>query len=226
MHVTAAIIAGGLASRFGGRDKSSLRVGNRPILDRQMEALRPLTDCLLVVANRPEPFATYGLDVVADAIPGVGALGGIYTALTAAKTEYVLVLAADLPFITAPFLRFVVAEAASVDLAIPRPADGYQPLCACYARACLEPIRRRIAAGVLSVHALAAEVRTRQIGPAELAEYDPHGLLFFNVNAPADLARAQQLAEQHEGQTNRIMQRGVAASTDADVPPGRQQNHR
>jgi len=212
MPFTAAIIAGGRASRLAGRDKSSLRVGDRSILDRQLDVIRPLTDRILVVTNRPERFALTGLPVIRDAVPGMAALGGIYTALTAATTDCVLVLAGDMPFLNGPFLEHLVRAADSVDLAIPRSADGYQPLCACYARSCVEPVRRHLANRALRIQDLAAEVRTREIGATELAEYDPHGLLFFNVNTPGDYERAQQLAERYDDQTDRIMRRGQSGA--------------
>ena len=50
---TAAIVAGGVASRLGGRAKSTLPLGHGSILDRQLAVLRPLTDRILVVANDP-----------------------------------------------------------------------------------------------------------------------------------------------------------------------------
>jgi molybdopterin-guanine dinucleotide biosynthesis protein A len=196
---TAAIIAGGPASRLGGRDKSGLPVNGRSILDRQLAALGPLTDRILVVANHPDRFRASGLPVVRDVLPGAAALGGIYTALISAPTEYVLVVACDLPFLTERFLDHLARCAPGVDLAIPRSADGYQPMCACYSRECLEPIRRRIADGSLRVQDLATEVRTREIGPEELAAYDPDGLLFFNVNTTGDYERAQHLARRFDG---------------------------
>ncbi len=193
MHWTAAIVAGGAASRLNGTDKSRLRVGGRSILERQLAALAPLTDRVVIVANDPDRFRDIGWPVVQDLMPGTAALGALYTALTTATTDRVLVLACDMPFLTGAFLQHVVARAAEVDLAIPRSADGYQPLCACYARACLEPVRRRLARGALRIQDLVRDVRTREIGADELAAVDPHGLLLFNVNTPDDYERARQL---------------------------------
>jgi molybdopterin-guanine dinucleotide biosynthesis protein A len=200
---TAAIIAGGPASRLRGRDKSSLPVGNRSILDRQLAVLRPLTDRILVVANHPDRFRSTGVPVIRDVLPGAAALGGIYTALSSATTDYVIVIACDMPFLTGRFLEHLAEAAQGVDLAIPRSADGYQPMCASYSRDCLEPIRRRIADRTFRIQDLTTEVRTREIGPEELAAYDPDGLLFFNVNTPDDYERAQQLAERLEGRPER-----------------------
>ena len=195
---TAAIIAGGPASRLGGRDKSGLPVGDHSILDRQLEVLRPLTDRILIVANQPGRFRATGLPVVGDVLTGAGALGGIYTALDSAGTEYVLAVACDMPFLTARFLEHLVNAALDFDLVIPRSPDGLQPLCAVYSRRCLQAIRARIADGALRVQDLAADVRAREIGPEELAGFDPDGRLFFNVNTAADYARAREVAARTE----------------------------
>ena len=191
MPWTAAIVAGGAASRLNGRDKSQLRVGGRSILERQLAALDSLADRIVIVANDAARFRAAGVPVVEDLVPGTAALGGIYTALATATTDRVLVIACDMPFLTGRFLRHVVACADEVDLAIPRSADGYQPLCACYARSCLEPVRRRVETGALRVQDLVSEVRTREIAPDELAPFDPNGVLLFNVNTPDDYERAR-----------------------------------
>ena len=201
---TAAIVAGGVASRLGGRAKSTLPLGNGSILDRQLAVLRPLTDRILVVANDPERFSHAAVPVVADLVPGAAALGGIYTALSAATTEAVLVVAGDLPFLTGRFLEHLADAAAGFDLTIPRSTDGLQPMCAMYSRACLEPIGARIATATLRIQDLAADVRTREIGPEELAPYDPDGLLFFNINTQADYQRALEIAARHEDRITRV----------------------
>ena len=192
MH-SAAILAGGRARRLGGRDKSRIVVGGRTILARQLDVLRRLVPRVVIVANDPEAFADAGVPVLPDAVPGRGSLGGIYTALAAAEGP-VLVLACDMPFVTEAFLARVVAAGRDVDVAIPRGRDGYQPLCASYGPACAEPLRRRIERGALKVVDLLADVRVHEIGPDEIATFDPDGLLLLNVNTAADVARAEQAA--------------------------------
>jgi molybdopterin-guanine dinucleotide biosynthesis protein A len=193
--VDAAILAGGRARRFGGRDKSSLDVGGASILDRQLAALRGVAGRILVVSGNPARYQERGLDAVADLVPGAASMGGLYTALSHAATEHVLVVACDLPFLTASFLRRLAAAAEPADAAVvPRSTDGWQPLCAVYARSLAEPARRQIDAGRLKIVDLLASSRVREIGPDAIAEDDPDGLLFFNVNSPADWQLANQLA--------------------------------
>jgi molybdopterin-guanine dinucleotide biosynthesis protein A len=188
---TAAILAGGRARRLGGLDKSRLLIGGRSILQRHIELLQGLVDRVVVVADEPGRFADVGVPVLADTRPGCGSLGGIYTAVAGAESP-VLVLACDMPFVTAPFLARVLEVGWEADIAIPRASDGYHPLCACYGPACAAPIRRRMDAGTLKVMDLLSDVRVRELGPDELAPFDPDGLLLLNINTPDDLARAER----------------------------------
>ncbi|MBI2834741.1 MAG: molybdenum cofactor guanylyltransferase [Acidobacteria bacterium] len=189
MH-TAAILSGGRARRFGGRDKSALVVGAERIIDRQIAVLHAVADRVLIVTNARDRHAGLGLAVFEDLRPGCGTLGGIYTALMASETEQTLIIACDMPFLRAPFLRHVLAAGRGTDIAVPRTRAGYEPLCASYARTCLGPIGRRLEAGALKVVDLLSEVGVREIGPEETAAYDPDGTMFFNINTPQDYARA------------------------------------
>jgi molybdopterin-guanine dinucleotide biosynthesis protein A len=192
--VDAAILAGGRARRFGGRDKSALRVGRASILARQLRALHGLAERVIIV-GAPDCFRERGVTVVADLLQNAGALGGIYTALSAARSDHVLVLACDLPFVTASLLTRLMALAGEdSDAVVPRAADGWQPLCAVYARRLMAPIRHHVESGHLKVVDLLAAVRVHEFGPDEIAAVDPDGQLFFNVNTPDDLKQAARLA--------------------------------
>lgn len=188
MH-TAAILAGGRARRLGGLDKSRLTIGGQTILQRQIDLLQGVVDRVVVIANDVDRFAGLQVPVVPDRVPGAGSLGGIYTAVTAADGP-VLVVACDMPFLTAPFLARLLERGQDVDVALPRGPDGYHPLCACYAPTCADPIRRRLESGALKVIDLLTDLRVRELGPDELEAFDPDGLLLTNINTPDDLARA------------------------------------
>ncbi len=186
---TAAILAGGRASRLGGRDKSHIVIDGRTILDRQLHVLRRSVDRVVIVANDPARFAASGVPVFEDLVPDAGALGGIYTALGVAK-EPVLIIACDMPYLTAPFLTRVIESGHGADVAVPRTADGFHPLCAYYTQACAGPIRQRLDTGKLKVLDLFGDVHVRTIDPVEIAAFDPDGLLLLNINTPDDLNRA------------------------------------
>jgi molybdopterin-guanine dinucleotide biosynthesis protein A len=189
----AAILAGGRGRRLGGRDKASLPLGATRLIDRQVALLRPLVDELFAVVARSAPPADLGVPIVTDLVDA-GALGALYTALVRSPAERTLVVACDLPFLTAAFLRHLLEAAVGVDAAVPRTADGWQPLCACYTPAGAAVIGRRIEAGALKVVDVLPELRLREIGPQEIRRFDPDGWLLFNVNTPDDYARAQRRA--------------------------------
>jgi molybdenum cofactor guanylyltransferase len=192
--LAAAILTGGRASRMGGARKGALPIDGVRIIDRQLAALRQVTSTIFVVSSAAGA-ADADLPIVRDLVPDRGALGGIYTAIVSSPAERTLVLACDLPFVSAALLAHMAAIDA--DLVIPRTARGYEPLCAIYARACADPIRRRLEQGnergALAASTLPEGVTVAEIGPEVLAEYDGEGLLFVNVNTPHDYERAKEL---------------------------------
>jgi molybdopterin-guanine dinucleotide biosynthesis protein A len=188
--LSAAILAGGRASRLGGLDKSALAVDGRSILDRQLAVLRRLTSSILIVANDPTRFAETGVPVKSDRIAGAGALGGLYTALVEAPTELVLVVACDMPFLTHTFLAWLIDQARGVDVVLPKDVHGRHPLCAVYATRVAPHLKSCIEAGRLRVGSALEGLSVCEIGPEQLAPYDQDGRLLLNVNTPGDYALA------------------------------------
>lgn len=187
---TAAILAGGRARRLGGADKSALLVGGTTILERQLAVLRSVTPHILIVSSDEHRYRDAGVPVVRDRVAGAGSLGGIYTALVEAPTEHILVMACDMPFLTAPFLTRLAALGADPDAALARDARGRHPLCAAWARRCAPHLRTRIDQGRLRVLEALDGLQVREMDPHELAQFDPDERLLLNVNTPDDYARA------------------------------------
>ena len=198
--VSAAILAGGRARRFGGADKASLPIGRARIIDRQLAALSAVADDIRIVASDGDRYAGLGVRVIADAISGAGPLGGLYSALLDASRDRVFILACDLPFVTAALFERLATESGTgqeVDAVVPRSARGLEPLCALYMTRCAGAARARIERGDLKVADLLADLRVRELGPESLAPYDD-GSLFENVNTPHDHARARGWVELNE----------------------------
>lgn len=190
MNWSAAILAGGRARRLGGQDKSALIVDGRRFIDRQREALQPLTDRIVLVGYRgahPAPFP-----VEHDRWPDTGPLGGLATALLTATTDRVLVLACDLPYVTTQFLAFLADVDPGATAVIPICDGRWQPLCAVYARRAADTLVAALARGDRAVAPAVSQLRPRLIGRDEWAPFDRSGHLLANVNTPDDLARIRQ----------------------------------
>ena len=187
--LSCAILAGGLASRFDGRDKSALVVSGRTILDRQVAELSQMTADILIVGGSARPEYPAGVRHVADHVPGCGPLGGLHTALTEAHAPVVAIVGCDMPFISAPLLRYLVALANGPerpDVVVPRTERGYHPLCAVYTRVCLEPVTRRLAGRQLKLDGLFEDVRVRVVATDALAAFGEPDRLLANLNTPLD----------------------------------------
>ncbi len=182
---SAAILAGGRATRFGGRDKGSLVVDGRRIVDRQMTELRQVAADLLVVGGAPRTDWT-GVRHVRDTFPGSGPMGGLHAALVEARGAATIVIACDMPYVTAALLGHLLSLTDAADVVVPRTERGYHPLCAAYTRACLDPIGRLLAARDLRVTALFDEVRVRMVTRDVLAAFGDPERLLANVNTPEE----------------------------------------
>jgi len=181
---SAAILSGGKSTRFGGRDKSALLVGGRSILLRQMRELAQVAGDVMIIGGNPPRDAVGTARLLADHIPGCGPLGGLHTALTEAIGSAVVVVACDMPYVTAPLLAHLLTLTCEADAVVPRTDRGYHPMCAAYTRACLEPIARRLGEGRLRMSDMLADVRVRGVTGRELGAFGDPDRLLANINTP------------------------------------------
>jgi molybdopterin-guanine dinucleotide biosynthesis protein A len=198
MQIAGAILAGGQASRLGGRPKALLPFGDARIIDHQIAVLHEAVGDgeVFIVANDASLYEPLGLRVVADLVSGAGALGGLLTALAESPAARTIVLACDLPFVTAPFAEFLARQCGGHDVALPKTDDGYHPLCACWSREALPELERRAALGRRRIIDALSALRVREVGLGELARFEPlAGTLLFNVNTPHEYERALQLQQ-------------------------------
>ena len=128
-----------------GRDKSALPVNGEPLWQRQLAVLRATEPAEIFISGKSDgPYADCGVEILADEIPGCGPFGGIATALRLCTSERLLVLAVDMPAMTAEFLRSLLEESQRTAMGvIPSvAADGrrranVEPLTAIYPRTAL-----------------------------------------------------------------------------------------
>jgi molybdopterin-guanine dinucleotide biosynthesis protein A len=189
---SAAILAGGRATRFNGRDKSALRVDGCTILDRQVATLASVSADVLVVGDRIE-MAPGPARLVRDLVPGCGPLGGLHAALSAARGDALFLIACDMPFVSSPLIEYLFSLAGDADIVVPQNERGYHPLCAVYTRACLEPAAERLADGRLRMRELVESMRTRIVTAPEIGRFGDPDRLLANVNTPADYAALEAL---------------------------------
>jgi molybdopterin-guanine dinucleotide biosynthesis protein A len=171
------------------------------LVDRVAAAVRSVTEEVVLIANDPALFESVGLPVRSDAVPGAGALGGVYTALLWASERGctgALAVACDLPFPSARLLADLarVGEAEDVDVVVPESTGprGVEPLFAYYSVTCLAEMEAALARRELELVGFSRALRVRRVPLAEVLRYGDPARLFFNVNTREDREVAERLA--------------------------------
>jgi molybdopterin-guanine dinucleotide biosynthesis protein A len=187
--VTLAVIAGGQGRRLAGVAKGLLELQGRPVLERLLELAPRFADVLLV-ANAPEPYARFGLRTVADRVPGKGAPGGVHAALAGARTEWVLAVACDMPFISPEAVRVLLeARAPEVDAVCFTVGGRVEPLLAVYRASLAGTWGQALLTEEPSLRALLSRCGARLLPEDALRAVDPQLRSLVNLNTPEDLAR-------------------------------------
>ncbi|HJP91080.1 MAG TPA: molybdenum cofactor guanylyltransferase [Pyrinomonadaceae bacterium] len=186
MDIEAFILAGGASSRMG-TDKSQLRLDNQTFTERIASTLQMLTDSVTVVGR-----STLNLPSVADIYPQWGAFGGLHAAFAACKREWAIVVACDLPFVTAELFSHLASLRTDHEAVVPIQADERpQPLAALYR---VDPCLERAAELIESEHRrpldLLDAVKTRWVQFAEIRNLAQSEMFFVNINTPEDYYEA------------------------------------
>ncbi|MFU8891067.1 MAG: formate dehydrogenase accessory sulfurtransferase FdhD [Anaerosomatales bacterium] len=192
---TAAVLAGGRSMRMGV-DKTLLEVDGVPLVARVVESVTRVCAHTFVVTNRPESLD--GIDladevtVLTDEVPYQGPLGGLVTALKEAPDEWVLAVAADMPYLSAAVVQALWDARGGADAVMPVTPEGPEPLLALYSRACLPAARRVLATGRRRLVAIFSEINAVEVPIESLRSVDPELRSFLNVNTPEELAEARE----------------------------------
>lgn len=191
MGVTGIILAGGRSSRMGA-EKGLQELCGKPLIHYAIEALSGLCNTI-IISSSSEAYHSLGFKVVADVIPGIGPMGGIYSTLRQSKTEENLVLSCDLPFASVELLSYILENSKGYKVAVPWLGDQhYEPLCGFYHLSILDQINAFIENNNYKLPDIFDEIRiNRLVINNELDFY--HANLFLNVNSKHDLTLAENL---------------------------------
>jgi molybdenum cofactor guanylyltransferase len=186
MRFSAVLLTGGKSSRFGS-DKALVKIDGVELWRRQISLLRALGPQEIFVAAAEAPiWIDDQLQFVRDAMSNAGPLSGVAAALCECATSHLLVLAVDLPQMTADFLRSLVDLGSESCGAVPKRNGFFEPLAAIYPKSCGAPADRQLRAGKFMMQDfvnVALEENLLAVHDVQRSEE----LLFTNMNTPGDL---------------------------------------
>ena len=169
-----------------GRDKALLPYRGTTLVEHLARAVQEAAGSVALIAE-PGRYASLGYPVHPDKFPGCGPLGGVYTALSVSSTDWNLIVACDMPGISADVLRSLLQGAAVSGkscVAASGTSGEPEPLCAVYHRVCLPALARAIQGKRFKMKDLIAELDSMA------TSVDASALA--NVNTPAEWAEFEQ----------------------------------
>ncbi len=181
--ITGTVLAGGKSSRMG-RDKSLLTLAGITLIERVVSALDQVFESVVIISDRETSYDFLEVPVCPDIFKNCGPLGGIHTALTIAKTEWIFVATCDLAFLTSDVVLSIVDRPLQTDVVITSTGSGIQPLCGAYSRRCRQSLEEHLKNGQLSVFRFLQDISTLTI------DISGNGLALTNINTPDEYTRA------------------------------------
>ena len=172
------------------------------LLEHTVRLMAAHCDEVVVVLNDPAAWPTLRARLVSDIYPDGGSLGGIYSGMQAAAHPFIFAVAGDMPFLNPALIDWMIRRPRDYDVLIPRVSEekarnrlGVESLHAIYSRVCSTPIRRQLEAGNPQVIGFFPQVSVHFVERATVAELDPAGTAFRNINTPAELDEVRRLLD-------------------------------
>jgi len=184
MATTGIILAGGKSTRMG-EDKGLVFLDGSPMIAHVIEHLKEVVDEIIVIANNAE-YQQFGFPVYSDLVMGKGPVGGIYTGLFYSKTEVNLCISCDAPFVSAPFLKWLLSRANSSNITLPRFNENVYQLIGVYKKSAFPIFKKNLNSDRLKLSKVNDEAG------CAIVDAGKSGLLlrekeFSNMNRKSDL---------------------------------------
>jgi molybdopterin-guanine dinucleotide biosynthesis protein A len=183
------VLAGGGGRRLGGA-KAGAELAGRPLIGYPLAALEEAGMEAVVVAKADSDLPPLAVPLVEEPRRPRHPLCGIVAALRHAGERPLVVVACDMPFVSAELLAWLAATAEP--LVVPSVGGRLQPLLARYDHS-LEPALAEGLAGRAPLQSTVAGLDPRLIREEELARFGDPRRLCFNVNTHSDLETAERL---------------------------------
>jgi molybdopterin-guanine dinucleotide biosynthesis protein A len=148
----------------------------------------------VVIVTRDEQEVRGRWHYVRDEIRDRGPMGGLVTGLRHIRHERAVVLPIDMPLMTVGFLIYLRDAGMETDITVPR-WERVEPLAGVYSRACVEHLSAALQRGADSMgdFVQSTALPVRYIGPEEISRFGDPRRIFFNINHPEDLPKAEAL---------------------------------
>jgi molybdenum cofactor guanylyltransferase len=196
MNVGAIILSGGQSRRMG-TNKALLPISEKPNIERIKDELDKKFKEMILVTNHPEVYDFLKIKMVSDHYPGKGPLAGIHAGLLATSSEVNLVVACDMPFVSAGLGTILVENIREYDAVVPIIGGTKHPLFAVYRKKIVEEIKSCLENNSLRMIHLLDNLNVLYMTEEDLQTFTKESLeqIFFNMNHPDEYEIAKKWAK-------------------------------
>ncbi|MBM4761603.1 molybdenum cofactor guanylyltransferase [Bacillus sp. B15-48] len=199
MRAGAILLSGGKSSRMG-TNKALLPFNEQTNIERISQELKSMFDEIILVTNDPDSYEFLNIRMVSDIYPGKGPLAGIHAGLIASDYEENIVVACDMPFVSAELAANLVKNLKHYDALVPFIGGRRHPLMAAYQKRIIPEIELSIKEDRLKMLFLFDKLNVRFVDEEELQSLtDVHfDKVFYNMNYPDEYEHAKKWIEKGE----------------------------
>lgn len=184
MNFSAVLLAGGKSTRMG-RDKASLPYQGRLLWEHQIETLRASGAAEILISGPAQGiYADSEYEIIPDGHANCGPMGGVHSTLVKATCGHVLVLAVDLPHMTAEYLRVLWSKCLP-GRGVAGRDEAYEPLAAFYPKELLPLLESHISRNAYSFQKLIVEAEALGLMTTFPIAKEDIGY-FYNWNRPQE----------------------------------------
>ncbi|WP_114633551.1 molybdenum cofactor guanylyltransferase MobA [Vibrio splendidus] len=179
------ILAGGQASRMGGKDKGLVELNGSPLIQYVINKLSQQDVSITINANRNLDSYQAFAPVVSDSFPDYpGPLGGIHAGLKNASTDWVGFVPCDSPQISDDLVeRFCSAVKENSDILVAHDGEFKQPVFTLFHKRVLPKLEAFLERGDRKIILLYKECVT------EYVDFSDSPNCFVNLNTPEELTQ-------------------------------------
>lgn len=188
--ITGIVLAGGLSRRMGGQDKGLMTLNGKPMVQHVLDRLKPQVDSLIINTNRElKRYKQFGFPLLTDQFGHFdGPLAGIYSAMSQATTQYLLISPCDSPFITDNFVEQLYDACQNNNSLAAVAHDGIriQPVFALIDTQLKDSLKQYLESGQRKLD------RWYQQNEAAIVDFSDAKKMFLNINTLEELAKLEK----------------------------------
>jgi len=189
-NCTAVILTGGESKRMGS-DKASVVLAGKSLLEHVLAQLEPLFSDMLISVREQRPDIAY--PQIVDKTEHRGPMVGIKAALEQVNTDWMFVIACDMPLVSTALLRHLAGLRYAHDAVVPFAFDRPQPLFGFYNKSCLPMMNMKMQQGQRSMIRLLDSLDTCLLSEQQVQAIDPEMKSLLSLDTLEDVKKVERV---------------------------------